>query len=93
MARLSCACVRACVCGVCVRACVRACVRVCCSHLTNHLIVPFPAVDCADLQKHGERKSGLYYIFPGGGDGIRVYCDFDHEGGGWTVSDVAGTFQ
>ncbi|XP_037077108.1 techylectin-5B-like [Pollicipes pollicipes] len=51
--------------------------------------------DCAAVQQRHQR-SGVYTIFPpvcGNGGGIRVFCDMETGGGGWTVlmrrADVA----
>ena len=43
--------------------------------------------DCAAIQQRHQR-SGVYTIFPpvcGNGGGLRVFCDMDTDGGGWTV--------
>ncbi|XP_075688268.1 tenascin-N [Rhinoderma darwinii] len=54
--------------------------------LTVALIIKFP-VDCSQIRLTGNRVSGVYTIYPGGENtpGIRVYCDQDTDGGGWTV--------
>ena len=43
--------------------------------------------DCAAVQQR-HRISGVYTVFPpvcGNGGGIRVFCDMETDGGGWTV--------
>jgi hypothetical protein len=40
------------------------------------------AVDCDDIV---ERKSGVYRIYPIGGMGFNVYCDWSKNNEGWTV--------
>ncbi|XP_044158320.1 LOW QUALITY PROTEIN: tenascin-like [Bufo gargarizans] len=54
--------------------------------LTVTIIITFP-VDCSQIRQAGNRESGIYTIYPGGEDttGVRVYCDQDTDGGGWTV--------
>ncbi|XP_040264740.1 tenascin-N-like [Bufo bufo] len=54
--------------------------------LTVTIIITFP-VDCSQVRQAGNRESGIYTIYPGGEDttGVRVYCDQDTDGGGWTV--------
>lgn len=51
------------------------------------IIITFP-VDCTQVRLAGNRQSGVYTIYPGGENtpGVRVYCDQDTDGGGWTVS-------
>ncbi|XP_033746145.1 fibrinogen-like protein 1 [Pecten maximus] len=42
--------------------------------------------DCAHAQRMGSIQSGVYRIQPS--DGVRtfeVYCDLEHDGGGWTT--------
>ncbi|XP_062568909.1 fibroleukin-like [Saccostrea cucullata] len=43
--------------------------------------------DCKDLHKNGHTNSGVYEIYPDGTNTspIRVFCDMDTKGGGWTV--------
>ncbi|KAK4322012.1 hypothetical protein Pmani_007214 [Petrolisthes manimaculis] len=49
----------------------------------------FRPVDCADLLMSGETTSGVYDIYPFtckcDGEKIRVWCDMETDGGGWTV--------
>ncbi|XP_056388036.1 tenascin-N-like [Hyla sarda] len=54
--------------------------------ITVAYIIKFP-VDCSQIRLTGNRQSGVYTIYPGGDNtpGVRVYCDQDTDGGGWTV--------
>ncbi|XP_073449521.1 tenascin-N [Aquarana catesbeiana] len=56
------------------------------SFFTVSMVITFP-VDCVQTRMAGNRKSGVYTIYPGGENtqGIRAYCDQDTDGGGWTV--------
>ncbi|KAM3915579.1 tenascin-N-like [Leptodactylus fuscus] len=54
--------------------------------ITVSLTIVFP-LDCAQVRLGGNKRSGVYTIYPGGENtpGVRVYCDQDTDGGGWTV--------
>jgi len=44
--------------------------------------------DCSDIQDNGMRYSGIYTIYPESHlspRGIEVFCDFNTDGGHWTV--------
>lgn len=42
-------------------------------------------LDCLDLLLSGGTTSGIYTVDPDGMDPIKVYCDQETFGGGWTV--------
>ncbi|XP_042211981.1 ficolin-2-like [Homarus americanus] len=55
-----------------------------CSPSANRL----RAHDCADHLLHGHKQSGVYEIFPFKckcDKGVKVWCDMETEGGGWTA--------
>ncbi|KAK7082262.1 cell surface pattern recognition receptor signaling pathway [Halocaridina rubra] len=41
--------------------------------------------DCAGHQYEGATQSGIYEIYPSECYGVRVWCDLETDGGGWTV--------
>jgi len=53
---------------------------------TGKLRFPFPT-ECSQELLNGALQSGEVDIFPHGKEGgaVRVYCDMETEGGGWTV--------
>ncbi|XP_068095721.1 tenascin-N-like isoform X2 [Hyperolius riggenbachi] len=54
--------------------------------ITVAMVITFP-VDCVQVRMAGNKKSGVYTIYPDGENskGVRVFCDQDTDGGGWTV--------
>ncbi|EDO33454.1 predicted protein [Nematostella vectensis] len=46
-----------------------------------------PALSCKEiLDKEGPGPDGEYYIDPGSGVTLPVFCDMTHEGGGWLLT-------
>lgn len=44
--------------------------------------------DCFDIYKNGQHQTGVYSIYPSKdlSKPVRVKCDMDLKGGGWTVT-------
>ncbi|XP_054623333.1 tenascin-N isoform X2 [Dunckerocampus dactyliophorus] len=53
---------------------------------TVGILYPFP-MDCLQIMKNGNKKSGIYtvYINNEGSKPMEAYCDMDADGGGWLV--------
>uniref|UniRef100_A0A8C6WI18 Tenascin N n=1 Tax=Neogobius melanostomus TaxID=47308 RepID=A0A8C6WI18_9GOBI len=53
---------------------------------TDGIMYPFP-MDCTQVMKNGNMKSGIYtiYISNDQSKAIEVYCDMDTDRGGWVV--------
>ena len=44
--------------------------------------------DCQDEHNKGQTKSGVYTVYRTGTP-IRVWCDMETDGGGWTVKSLS----
>ncbi|XP_071376879.1 tenascin-N isoform X3 [Centroberyx affinis] len=53
---------------------------------TVGLLYPFP-MDCVQIMKNGNKKSGIYTIYVNNDRSkpVEVFCDMDTDGGGWLV--------
>ncbi|XP_053294957.1 tenascin-N isoform X2 [Pleuronectes platessa] len=61
---------------------------------TVGLVYPFP-MDCIQIMKNGNKKSGIYNIFINNNRSkpIEVFCDMDTDGGGWLMLQRRTTGQ
>ncbi|XP_069472852.1 fibrinogen-like protein 1-like protein [Ambystoma mexicanum] len=52
---------------------------------TGKIILEYFPKDCRDAYLRGQRRNGIYIIWPKKSPPLIVYCDVQNDGGGWTV--------